>query len=158
MLRVKRGTSVELTIEIDLANTPNWSQFVPVLARVDVITGKVTGPVADRDTFTAPDTKVVKSFEVGRGTGTVSFTYSLGQVGEPCYVRLRGTDGKRSAPGLMGAGVDPFGPALDVIGAADPWEDLWFYANPIWVLPSCPFRHSHVGHAAKFENGAERLA
>ena len=22
-----------------------------------------------------------------------------------------------------------------VVGDADPWEDLWFYSNPIWVLP-----------------------
>jgi hypothetical protein len=136
VLRVKRGTSVELTIDVDLANTPNWAQFVPVLARVDVIAGKVTGPVADPDGFTAPDTTVVKSFEVGKGTGKVSFTYSFGRVDEPFYVRLRGTDGKRSAPGLMGAAVDPYGPAMDVVGAADPWTDLWFYANPIWVLPS----------------------
>jgi hypothetical protein len=136
VLRVKRGTSVELTIDIDLANTPNWSQFVPVLARVDVIAGKVTGPVADHDQFTAPNTKVVKSFEVGKGTGKVSFSYSLGQVDEPFYVRVRGTDGKRTAPGLMGAAVDPYGPAMDVVAAADPWTDLWFYANPIWVLPS----------------------
>jgi hypothetical protein len=136
VLRVKHGTSVELTIDIDLANTPNWSQFVPVLARVDVIAGKVTGPVADPDGFTAPNTKVVKSFEVGRGTGTVSLSYSFGRVDEPFYIRVRGTDGNRSAPGLMGTAVDPFGPALDVVGAADPWTDLWFSAHPIWVLPS----------------------
>ncbi|MEO3769694.1 PHP domain-containing protein [Micromonospora sp. B9E7] len=135
VLRVKRGTRVEVTIDIDLADTPNWSQFVPVLSRVDVIAGKVTGAVADKDAFTAPNTKVVKSFEVAKGTGKVSFTYSFGRVDEPFYLRVRGTDGKRSQPGLMGAGVDPFGPALDVTGAADPWEDLWFYANPIWVLP-----------------------
>ncbi|WBB66954.1 PHP domain-containing protein [Micromonospora sp. WMMD812] len=135
VLRVKRGTGVEVTIDIDLADIPNWSQFVPVLARVDVIAGRVTGPVADKDAFTAPNTKVVKSFEVAKGTGKVSFTYSFGRVDQPFYLRVRGTDGKRSQPGLMGAAVDPFGPALDVTGAADPWEDLWFYANPIWVLP-----------------------
>ena len=53
----------------------------------------------------------------------------------PFYVRLRGTDGKRSAPGLLGAAVDPAGPALDVVGDADPWDDLWFYTNPIFVTP-----------------------
>jgi hypothetical protein len=36
----------------------------------------------------------------------------------------------------MGAAVDPAGPAMDVLGDADPWLDLWFYGNPIWVLPS----------------------
>ena len=34
---------------------PNWAQFVPTLARVDVIQGAVTGAVADTDTFTAPE-------------------------------------------------------------------------------------------------------
>jgi hypothetical protein len=134
-MRVRRGTSVEVTIDIDLATLPNWSQFLPKLARVDVIAGQVTGPVADQDTFTAPTTRVVKSFEVGSATGRVSFTHSFGRVGEPFYFRVRGTDGKRSAPGLMGAAIDPTGPALDVAGDADPWDDLWFYANPIWVLP-----------------------
>nr|MDT0658566.1 histidinol-phosphatase [Micromonospora sp. DSM 115978] len=135
VLTVRRGTTVEVTIDIDLADTPNWSQFVPVLARVDVIAGAVTGPVADGDTFTAPDTRVVRSFEVDPGTGRVSFTHSFGRVSEPFYLRIRGTDGNRSAPGMLGATVDPAGPAMDVVGDADPWRDLWFYANPIWVVP-----------------------
>jgi len=25
---------------------------------------------------------------------------------------------------------------MDVLGAADPWTDLWFYTNPIWVVPN----------------------
>ncbi|WP_030740155.1 PHP domain-containing protein [Streptomyces sp. NRRL F-5135] len=135
-LHVKRGTDVELSIEIALANGPNWAQFVPTLARVDVIRGQVTGPVADRDTFTAPTAKVATSFEVGKSTGTVRLTYRLGRIAEPQYVRLRGTDGKRTAVGLRGAAVDPAGPAGDVRGDADPWQDLWFYSNPIWVLPA----------------------
>lgn len=136
VLRVRRGEQVEVTIDIDLATGPNWSQFVPTLARVDVITGAVTGPVRDGDTFTAPRTRVAKSFEVSaKNNGRVSFSYNFGKVTEPFYLRIRGTDGNRTAPGLMGASVDPFGPAMDVVGDADPWADLWFYANPIWVLP-----------------------
>jgi hypothetical protein len=135
VLHVRRGTSTELTLEIDLQDTPNWAQFLPVLKRVDVIVDSVTGPVADRDTFKAPDTKVVKSFEVSPGSTRVSLTYPLGRLDKPFYLRVRGTDGNRTQPGLMGAGVDPYGPKLDVIGDADPWGDLWFYTNPIWVLP-----------------------
>ncbi|MCE7010714.1 PHP domain-containing protein [Kibdelosporangium philippinense] len=134
-LHVRRGTPVELTISIDLANTPNWAQFVPVLSRVDIIQGDVTGPVQDRDTFTAPRTKVVKSFEVNKSAGTATFTYQLGRLDRPVYVRLRGTDGNRVAPGFHGAAVDPHGPAIDKVGDADPWKDLWFYTNPIWALP-----------------------
>ncbi|MDT0266810.1 PHP domain-containing protein [Streptomyces sp. DSM 44915] len=135
-LTVRRGTKVELRIEIALAALPNWANFVPRLARVDVIRGAVTGEVTDRDAFQTPDARVVRSWEVNETSGTVSFTYDLGRVSEPGYVRLRGTDGKRVQTGLNGAQVDPAGPALDVVGDADPWEDLWFYANPIWVIPT----------------------
>jgi hypothetical protein len=134
-LHARRGTPVELSITIDLANGPNWAQFVPLLARVDVIQGDVTGPVTDQDTLSAPLTKVVKSFEVNKSVGTVQLTYSLGQLDRPVYVRLRGTDGNRVAVGVNGAAVDPAGPAIDVAGDADPWKDLWFYTNPIWALP-----------------------
>ena len=135
VLHTRRGTPVELVITVDLANNPNWAQYLPMLARLDVIQGSVTGAAADRDTFTTPTTKVVKSFEVGKSTGTVQFTYALGALDKPVYVRVRGTDGNRTAPGLLGAATDPSGPALDVVGDADPWKDLWFYSNPIWALP-----------------------
>jgi hypothetical protein len=136
VLKVRRGTAVELTIDLELPTLANWAQFVPRLARVDVIAGAVTGPVSDRDTFTAPRTRVVKSFEVAAGRSRLTFTHALGAVEEPFYVRVRGTDGKRGAAGFFGAGVDPGGPAMDVLGNADPWNDLWFYANPIFILPS----------------------
>ncbi|WP_281156217.1 PHP domain-containing protein [Streptomyces sp. HYC2] len=136
VLHVRRGSQVDLVVEISLANGPNWAQFVPKLARVDVIQGDVTGRVSDKDVFTTPDTKVVKSFEVNKSTGSVRLTYSLGRVDKPVYVRLRGTDGNRTGVGLRGAAVDPAGPAMDVVGDADPWKDLWFYSNPMWVLPA----------------------
>ncbi|MET8224060.1 PHP domain-containing protein [Streptomyces sp. NPDC005301] len=135
-LHVKKGAKVTVTIDVALAGGPNWAGFVPELDRVDVILGDVTGPAKDKDTFTAPTAKVVRSYEVGKSSGTVRLTYSLGAVDRPLYVRFRGTDGNRSATGLMGAAVDPAGPAVDVVGDADPWRDLWFYSNPVWVLPS----------------------
>lgn len=118
------------------AGGPNWAGFVPQLARVDVIQGEVTGPAADKDAFTAPTAKVVKSYDVHKMTGTVRLTYDVGKVDHPVYVHLRGTDGNRIAVGPMGAAVDPAGPAIDVVGDADPRRDLWFYSNPVWVLPS----------------------
>ena len=136
-LVARQGSPVSLSITIDLANTPNWAQFIPTLARVDVIRGKVTGPVADRDTFSTAgtNTRVVKSFEVNKSTGKVTLSLDLGRLDEGFYLRLRGTDGKRTASGLNGPDVDPVGPAMDLPGNADPWQDLWFYSNPIWVLP-----------------------
>lgn len=135
-LVARRGSRIQLAITVDLATQPNWAQFVPKLARVDVIQGAVTGAVADKDVFTTAQTSVAKSFEVGSASGRVTFTYELGALDQPFYLRLRGTDGNRSAPGYLGASVDPVGPAMDVVGDADPWKDLWFYTNPIWVVPS----------------------
>ncbi|MDH6699672.1 PHP domain-containing protein [Streptomyces sp. MAA16] len=135
-LHVRKGTRVTLTVDVALAGGANWAGFVPKLARVDVVRGEVTGEVKDRDTFTAPTARVARSFEVNKVAGTVRLSYDLGRVDHPQYVRLRGTDGNRSAVGARGASVDPAGPAIDVVGDADPWLDLWFYSNPIWVLPS----------------------
>ncbi|QER86680.1 PHP domain-containing protein [Streptomyces tendae] len=135
-LHVRKGTRVTLTADVALAGGPNWAGFTPELARVDVIQGDVTGPVADRDTFTAPTAAVVRWYEIGKSAGSVRLTFDLGRVDRPVYLRLRGTDGNRSAVGIMGAKTDPAGPALDVVGDADPWRDLWFYSNPVWVLPS----------------------
>jgi hypothetical protein len=133
-LLVRRGSDVELRIRIGLPQESNWSQFVPQLKRIDVIVGDVTGPVADRDTFKTPNTKVVQSFEVTSADNGREFVFRLPKVDGAKYLRIRGTDGNRSAPGLMGAAVDPHGPAADVLGDADPWKDLWFYTNPLWVL------------------------
>jgi hypothetical protein len=126
---VRRGQRLEL------ASKPNWAQFVPALAKVDVIRGAATGRSSDRDSFHTPDTSVVQAYDVSGQGPSFTITYALGKVDQPCYVRLRGSDGKRLAVGINGAGVDPSGPAADVMGQADPWDDLWFYTNPIWVLP-----------------------
>ncbi|NYI06872.1 PHP domain-containing protein [Allostreptomyces psammosilenae] len=131
-LSVRRGRQVELVITIDTASRPNLNGDLPKLARVDVIQGAVTGPVADRDTFTAPRASVVKSVDVSGRTGRIVLRTTF-RAEDSFYLRLRGTDGNRSMPGLMGAKVDPNGPAADVRGNADPWKDLWFYANPIFV-------------------------
>ena len=124
-------------MRITAQNVPNWSQFIPKLNRVDVIRGAVDPSSAqDRDSFTAPDTKVVRQWDTSGRTGTFELTYDLGRLEEPFYVRLRGTDGNRQQPGFLGAAIDPAGPQLDVVGDADPWADLWFYTNPIWVVPT----------------------
>ena len=131
-----RGHDVELHVDIALADRPNFHGDVPVLRKVDVIVGSIAGP-AEADSFLAPDTRVVQTFEVPASAPGGRFTVRLRLKGnrEPFYVRLRGSDGKRTAVGLLGASVDPAGPKVDALGNADPWQDLWFYTNPIFVLP-----------------------
>jgi len=142
VVHVRRGTTVEIVVTLRVASRPNWAQFVPQLAKVDLILGSVTGPAVDRDTIAAPDTRVVKTFDVSgvragmrAQASEVELVYRVRDVEAPFYLRVRGSDGHHLQPGLRGASVDPAGPRVDPIGQADPWDDLWFYVNPIWVLP-----------------------
>lgn len=135
ILTAKRGSRIELRVRIVAATRANWAGFVPALRKVDLIVGAVTGPAADRDTMYAPETRVRRSWDVS-GKPVVEIAQSLGVVDDRgLYLRLRGSDGNRTAPGYRGAAVDPAGPAMDVQGDADPWKDLWFYTNPVFVLP-----------------------
>jgi hypothetical protein len=122
---VRRGNDIEVFVTVTLPTRPNASGEVPRLAKMDLISGPVTGPVIDRDTLTAPRTTVAETFEIPRTGNTVSFKHTFRNVQESFYVRFRGTDGKQ----LDSAG----NPLQDVVGDADPWADLWFYANPVFV-------------------------
>ena len=122
---VRRGGNVQVSITVDLASGENAAGDVPQLAKVDLISGPVTGRVKDKDTFTAPETRVVETFEVRKGRKRVTFEHTFRNVQDSFYLRLRGSDGKQ----LDAAGNPP----VDVKGDADPWEDLWFYANPVFV-------------------------
>ena len=56
---------------------------------------------------------------MNKATGSVLLTHTFRNVRDPLYLRLRGTDGKQLAAGLLGSSVDPAGPAIDVVGDAD---------------------------------------
>ncbi|MFD4642680.1 PHP domain-containing protein [Lentzea sp. NPDC058436] len=119
-LRVRRGSDVTVLIKARLATRPNSAGFVPRLRRLDLIKGAVTGR-SSSETLATPHVKVERSYEP-RWHYAV-FTHTFRDVGEPFFLRLRGTDGNRGA----------FGPQADAPGAANPWEDLWCYTNPIFV-------------------------
>jgi hypothetical protein len=123
---VKKGGTVTATITIDLASRANYASFIPLLKKVDLISGPITGPVTDQQTMFAPNTKVEKTFEVSQTSGQVVLTYTYKNVGSSFYLRYRGSDGKI----LAANGVDP---AMDVVADADPWKDLWFYTNPVFI-------------------------
>ncbi|WP_370019796.1 PHP domain-containing protein [Planotetraspora sp. GP83] len=132
-LRARRGWPLTLEVTVTTASRPNYHGEVPKLAHVDVIRGAVRGPAADRDTWRAPGTRVVRTVDVSGKTGTYTLRIPLGQFSEPGYVRLRGSDGRRGGPGLLGRDIDPHGPIAHTPGDGDPWADTWFYTNPIFI-------------------------
>ena len=122
---VRRGGDIEVSVTVELAGGPNANGDVPKLAKVDLISGPVTGNATDRDVFRAPQTTVVETFEVTGGGRRAKFDHTFKNVQQSFYLRLRGSDGRQ---------VDADGnPPIDVIGDANPWEDLWFYAAPVFV-------------------------
>ncbi|WP_030245829.1 PHP domain-containing protein [Streptomyces sp. NRRL S-455] len=132
-LRVRTGEKLTLDITVTTASRPNPQGLLPELAHVDVIRGAVRGPVADRDTWKAPDTRVVRSQDVSGRTGTYTLRIPLTAGEESFYVRLRGSDGNQHGTGYLGASVDPNGPIPHPPGDGDPWADTWFYSNPVFV-------------------------
>ncbi|NUL14622.1 PHP domain-containing protein [Streptomyces lunaelactis] len=132
-LRVRRGEKIVLNVTVTTASRPNHHGEVPRLAHLDVIRGAVCGPAADRDEWRAPDTRVVHTADVEGRTGRYTLRIPLGRAEESCYLRLRGSDGKRNGPGLLGGSVDPHGPITHEPGNGDPWVDTWLYTNPVFV-------------------------
>lgn len=122
-LKVSPGDDVLVTIRLRDPAAVNAAGRTPQVSRVDLIVGDVTGSAADRDTASNPTTHVARRFTAAdwRQDGEViTITHTLSGLGRDAYIRLRGTSGAELEPE-----PDPKG--------EDPWSDLWFYANPIFV-------------------------
>jgi hypothetical protein len=132
-LRAGRGERLVLTVTVTTASRANPHDILPQLAHLDVIRGSVVGPARDRDEWRAPETRVVHTADVSDRTGTYTLRIPLGRAEESSYLRLRGSDGKRNGPGLLGAAIDPHGPIPHPPGDGDPWLDTWLYTNPIFI-------------------------
>ena len=120
---VPAGGAVDVTVRFLDPATPNSHGDNPSVSRVDLIVGNVTGPVTDRSTDTNPTTRVVARF--GESDWVIDdlyreATFRLENVLANSYLRVRGTDGTELEP-------EP-----DHLGE-DPWSDLWFYSNPIFL-------------------------
>lgn len=115
--------SAVVTIRFKHASGPNARGLRPRVARVDLIVGSVTGKVADPHRATNPTTRVERRFETGQWTeedGYLTIRHALNGLESDFYVRVRGTNSGELEPS-----IDPDG--------EDPWTDLWFYSNPIFV-------------------------
>jgi len=122
-LSVARGASAEIEIRFLDPETRNHHGDNPVVLRVDLIGGKVTGRASDRNADANATTRVLARFafrEWKRDGAYRVMTYRLDDIVDDAYLRVRGTNGVESEPL-----PDPPG--------EDPWSDLWFYSNPIFL-------------------------
>ncbi|MHA4820369.1 phosphoesterase, partial [Streptomyces aculeolatus] len=115
-------TDVQVEIRFRPADGENANGDRPQVRRVDLITGAVNGRSADRDADTNPTTRVAARFgpnDWQKEGAEYVIRHTLQDVNGDMYARVRGTN------------TDEAEPAAD--GTESPWEDLWFYSNPVFV-------------------------
>jgi hypothetical protein len=123
-LNVVSGSTVRITVRFLDPEGLNAHNDNPRVARVDLITGSLSGTVSDATLDTNSTTVVARRFvaDTWRQEGEYSVaTYEMENVNQSGYVRVRGTNGAEAEPQ-----TDPPG--------EDPWTDLWFYSNPIFLV------------------------
>lgn len=124
-LVIRPGENVTVEIRVRDPQAANSAGQNPQVSRIDLISGSVTGPVADRGTDRAPETKVLRRFTAAdwrRDGDDLIMRHRIGKVRSGLYLRVRGTNTAELEPS-----EDPAG--------ENPWGDLWFYANPTFVTP-----------------------
>ena len=122
-LAVERGQTVTVTIRFRDPDEPNQNGDNPRVRRVDLIVGEVQGPLLDPTVDRNPTTRVVARVTSERWAQdgeqhTVEL--SLPNLQRSSYLRVRGTSTRDSEPVMDEPGEDP-------------WDDLWFYSNPIFL-------------------------
>ncbi len=127
-LTLASGSDVRVTIRLRDPDSTNHHGDRPSVARVDLIVGAVSGRVVDRSADRNSTTRVVKRFTASdwRRDGEVrTMTFILRDVTGASYVRVRGTNTSELEPVPDGRGENP-------------WVDLWFYSNPIFIVAGAP--------------------
>ena len=122
-LSMSKGQPVAVTIRFRDPDGKNFRGENPRVARVDLIRGDVRGPAIDRNNDKNETTKVIARFpekEWTRQGDMFTISTSLPPVDRNVYLRVRGTS------------TADLEPPMDAPGE-NPWSDLWFYSNPIFV-------------------------
>jgi len=122
-LAVSSGSNIEITIKLRDPEKNNHYKENPSVARVDLITGKITGISIDPDNDRNSSTRVLNRFYDNDWSVKDEYktmTYNLTNVTDNLYLRVRGTNTTQLEP-------EPDSPG------ENPWTDLWFYSNPIFI-------------------------
>ena len=129
-IAVDARTDVVVTLRVRDPEAANAGGRRPRVDHIDLIVGDVSGPQPDRDADANPSARVARRFterDWVRDGEVLTMTHRLPASPTSRYIRVRGTNGTESDPS-----VDPAG--------EDPWSDLWFYSNPVFVtvVPPLP--------------------
>jgi len=123
-LLLKADTELVINIRVRDPEGPNANGDLPAVSRIDLISGEVNPELMEAAQDSNPTTQVIRRFSESDWTRDgefLSMTHRLQTNERSQYIRVRGTNtGERE-------------PTPDPIGE-DPWTDLWFYSNPIFLM------------------------
>jgi len=122
-LMVDAGDTVKVEIKFLDPNSKNARFENPEVSHVDIITGKVMGLLADKSIDTNPTTQVVGRYYQDNWQQDKQYrviSYTMENVIQNIYIRVRGTNTEQLEPETDQRGENP-------------WSDLWFYSNPIFI-------------------------
>jgi hypothetical protein len=122
-LTVKAGEDVSVAIRFRDPNAKNPRGDDPRVARVDLIVGDVNVPGRDQNNDKNASTRVIARFtnkDWNCNGDVCAFVTTLPRVARNIYLRVRGTSTQDTEP------------VMDVPGE-NPWQDLWFYSNPLFI-------------------------
>jgi len=121
-LDVATGDTATITVRLRDPAGANHHGDMPSVNRVDLITGNVFGMQDNPDYHLNPSTRVLRRFSAdawAREGEFITMTQQIPVYGD-IYVRIRGTNTTDNEP------------LPDTMGE-DPWQDLWFYSNPVFI-------------------------
>ncbi len=122
-LMVNAGDTVMVQIKFLDPESNNARGENPQVNHVDIITGKVMGLLIDKSVDTNPTTQVIGRFYQDNWQQDNQYqviNYTIKNIAQDSYLRVRGTNTEQLEPQ-----PDEYG--------EDPWSDLWFYSNPIFI-------------------------
>lgn len=117
------GSDVKVTIKIRDPDAPNYNGDNPSFTRMDLIRGNLFTESKSPDTFANPSTHVVSRVsrpDLSRSGEYFYKSFTIDNVQQSFYLRVRGTNTSELEP-------------LEDPDGENPWADLWFYSNPIFI-------------------------
>jgi hypothetical protein len=121
-LVVDKGRDVQIEIRVRDPDGQNNNGSNPVVSRIDLIVGNVGARSTDLSINSNSSTRVLQRFTAKdwQKTGEFLTMRKTLTISESMYLRVRGTNTNELEPT-----EDP--------GGENPWDDLWFYTNPVFV-------------------------
>lgn len=111
-LKCDKGDNLKVRLVVRDPDTKNNNGENPELRHVQIISD-INGEPSIIKIFKSKDWNKTKE-------GYISIEYQINNVKDDFYLRVRGSN------------TDEVEPSVDFVGE-DPWQDLWFYSNPIFV-------------------------